>query len=78
MDGEQAPLIRDSLEAVRAAIAKLEPRARNQILDGAGDEYFVGSSDGGDARTDMHRDPYHAVTGEFAFAGVQSRSHLES
>ncbi len=44
LDDEQAPVIGDALEAVRATIDELETGARDEISYGAGDEYLVWAS----------------------------------
>lgn len=44
LDDEQAPVIGDALEAVRATIDELETGARDEISYRAGDEYLVWAS----------------------------------
>ena len=70
LDSEQTPVIRDTFEAVRAPIDELETGARDQISDGARDEYLVWASYSGDASADMHRNADYAVTYQFTLAGV--------
>ena len=78
LNRKQVPLVRNALEGVRAAIAKLKPRPCDQVLDRARDQYLVRTGYASDPRTDVHRDADHAVTCEFTLAGVQSSAHLKS
>src|SRR3984893_17144631 len=78
LDDEQAPVIGDALEAVRATIDELETGGRDEISCGAGDEHLVWASHSGDAGADMHGNADHAVTYHFALAGVQPGANLKS
>jgi len=54
LHGEESPLVRHAAEDVKAAIPEAQPGARDQILDGAGDENLAGVGEGGDPRPDLN------------------------
>jgi hypothetical protein len=55
---------------VRAAIAELNAGAGNQVLNRAGDEYFVRVSEAGDPAADMYCNPCDIIIYQLAFSGV--------
>src|SRR6266536_4267175 len=75
---EEAPLARDALELVLAAILEDQPRACNQILHRAGHQHLARLGARGDASTDIHRYPRELLADDLALACMQARSHLQA
>src|SRR5919197_1991522 len=72
LDGVQAPLARDALELVGAALLEADPRAGHQVLNRARDQHLAGLREGGDASTRMHCDPRHLAVHQLALARVKA------
>ncbi len=78
LDGEQAPLARHALQLGDSTVAELDPRARNQVLDGARDEHLARPRLGGYACPDVHRDAADLAIDPLALARVQSGANLDT
>ncbi len=75
--GKETPRVRNALEFVLAALAERDAGARNQILDRAGDQDFVGTRQGPDASGDVDGETGEIVAADFALPRVQARSHID-
>jgi hypothetical protein len=62
---------------VRSPSFEAQLGARDEVMDGAGDEYLVRRRQRGDARPGMHSDPANVACRQFALARVHPRSDLE-
>src|SRR5665213_3675573 len=77
INGEDAPLAGNAFQRELAAIDKLQPGARHQILHGTRNENLARPSHRGDARADMDRDTPDIVVNFLAFAGVKPSSNID-
>src|SRR5215510_9652689 len=75
--GKEAPRVRNALEFVLAALAERDAGARDEILDRAGDQDFVGTRQGTDASGDVNGETGEIVAADFALSRVQARSHID-
>src|SRR5215467_4112522 len=75
--GKEAPRVRNALEFVLAALAERDAGARDEILDRAGDQDFVGTRQGTDASGDVDGETGEIVAADFALSRVQARSHID-
>ena len=67
----QPPLAGYTLQHMRAAILEVEARAGHQILDGAGDQCFIGAGQRRDTRGDVDRDAGDIIAMKLDLSGVQ-------
>src|SRR5262245_43083866 len=74
---KQAPAVRNALELVLAALVEPDAGARDEILDRAGDQDFVGTRQGTDASGDVDGETGEIVGADFALSRVQARSHID-
>ena len=51
---EESPFLRDAFQHVQAAVGETEPRAGDEVLDGARDEHLAGVGLGEHALADVH------------------------
>src|SRR5262245_55163652 len=63
--GKEAPRVRNALEFVLAALAERDAGARDEILDRAGDQDFVGTRQGTDASGDVDGETGEIVAADF-------------
>src|ERR671930_2095198 len=77
-DGKEPPLARHALQLVSAAVLELEPRPRDEVLDGARDEHLARPSLVGDAGSDVDGDPARLPAVELALAGMDARADVEA
>src|SRR5919201_3168968 len=70
-DAEEAPWIRDPLQPVLAAVLEVDPRAGDEVLDGARDEHLAGLGKRRHARADVHGDAADLAVDELALTRVQ-------
>src|SRR5215468_4224550 len=75
--GKEAPRVRNALEFVLAALAERDAGPRDEILDRAGDQDFVGTRQGTDASGDVDGETGEIVAADFALSRVQARSHID-
>src|SRR5262245_7729455 len=75
--GKEAPRVRNALEFVLAALAERDAGARDEILDRAGDQDFVGTRQRTDASGDVNRETGEIVAADLALSRVQARSHID-
>src|SRR2546428_4139274 len=74
---EKAPRAGNAFQLVLAALVELEPRARDEVLDRAGDEHLARARRGRYARADVDGDAADLAGGDLAFARVQAGANLE-
>src|SRR5262245_10989401 len=67
----------ERLEFVLDALAERDAGARDEILDRAGDQDFVGTRQGTDASGDVDGETGEIVAADFALSRVQARSHID-
>ncbi len=67
-----------AFEGAEAAILELDSRPRDEILDGAGDEYLVRLGLGRNPCVDVDHDSAYLAVDELALAGVQPGSDLDA
>src|SRR5215213_2915421 len=72
---EKLPRSGNALQVVTPAALESQPRTRDEIPDRARDENLAGARGGGDARTDMDRDPANRRPVELDLAGMHARPH---
>src|SRR5262249_50564810 len=75
--GKEAPRVRNALEFVLAALTERDAGARDEILDRAGDQDFVGTRQGTDASGDVDGETGEIGAADFALSRVQARSHID-
>jgi hypothetical protein len=63
---------------VLAAVLEADPRAGNQVLDGARHEDFAGPGKGRDAGADGNPDPHDLAVADLELAGLQAGTDLEA
>src|SRR5207244_8056660 len=77
-DGVELPVAGQALERVDAPVGELDPRARDEVGDGAGDEHLAAGRGGAYARTDVDRDSGTVVADQLALAGVKAGADLDA
>src|SRR5438128_792278 len=72
-----APLARNALQLVAAAVDEFDTRARDQVLDGPGDEHLSGLCERGNAGASVNGDSPNGVLRELDLPGVETGAYLE-
>src|SRR5581483_1413230 len=75
---EQSPLALHTLESAAAPVAEGQPRADDEIPDGARRQHLARRGFACDARADVHGDAADVVSHALALARVQSGADLEA
>ena len=78
VDRIEPPFAGDALQLGRTALAKLEARSRNQILDRARDEHLAGLRRLRHTGTDVDGDSAYLAVHQLALAGVEARAYLQA
>src|SRR2546428_3386162 len=78
LDGVELPVAGHALQRVDAPVGELDPRARDEVRDGAGDEHLAPRGGRADARADVHGDSRHIVADQLALARVKAGSDLDA
>src|SRR5918996_1972839 len=76
-DSIDRPGARNALQLVLSAGLEGDPRARDEILDGAGDQHLAWLGAGRDPRADVHRKSRGLALDELALARMDAGPHVE-
>src|SRR4051794_20821768 len=76
--GEQSPLVRDPLEAVRAALLEADPGAGDEVLHRARHEHLPRLRKRADSCGDVDRDAADVLADHLHLAGVQPDPHRDA
>src|SRR5574342_733614 len=77
-DSEEAPFAGDALECLNSPLFETDAGARDEVLDGAGDEDFACSGERGDPGADVDGDASDLVADDLALPRVKPRASLDA
>src|SRR4051812_42552975 len=78
LDGEQAPGAPNALQLVLAPGVEADPRADDQVLDGARDEHLARPGGAHHARADVHGEAADVVADHLALARMEPGPDLDA